>query len=502
MILILLLVVVWVGMGDRAIAQPAQPSSADPLTSVSQLSDVQPSDWAFQSLQSLVERYGCLEGYRTLTRYEFASGLSACLERITSLQTQSVNNTIAQADLETISRLQQDFATELSSLNTRVDAIENRTAQLEATQFSATVKLSGDAVFQVADVFGEEVDDENDTVFQNRVRLTLDSSFTGRDRLRLRLQSGNFQPFTQPGREVSFGYATNTSGAVQVGVLNYQFPVGDRTTVALFANGDTFDELTVFNPINPFGAPAARGAISRFATLPSVYRTANTSAGLGLNVNLNSKLSVAAGYLAGRPETATEGNGLFNGNYGAIARFLAQDVLDSNVDLVLVYIHSYTGTTPTSSGLSFLTGSQSASVAIGRPLVANSYGLAANWHLSSRVQIGGWVGLSEIRAMGLGDAEVWNYGVALALPDLGGKGNMAGLIVGMEPRLTEATPALATVLGHSRDPDVGLHVEAFYRITINDNIDITPGMIWLTAPDHNAENAPIIVGAVRTTFRF
>ncbi|MFO5528542.1 MAG: hypothetical protein ACLBM1_12070, partial [Cuspidothrix sp.] len=33
------------------------------VTSVSQLSDVQPGDWAFQALQSLVERYGCMAGY-------------------------------------------------------------------------------------------------------------------------------------------------------------------------------------------------------------------------------------------------------------------------------------------------------------------------------------------------------------------------------------------------------------------------------------------------------
>lgn len=39
---------------DHAIAQ---------VTSVSQLSDVQPTDWVFQALQSLVERYGCIAGY-------------------------------------------------------------------------------------------------------------------------------------------------------------------------------------------------------------------------------------------------------------------------------------------------------------------------------------------------------------------------------------------------------------------------------------------------------
>ncbi|MFO5528716.1 MAG: iron uptake porin, partial [Cuspidothrix sp.] len=65
----------------------------DQVTSVSQLSDVQPNDWAFQALQSLVERYGCIAGYpngtfrgnRALSRYEFAAGLNACLDRVNEL---------------------------------------------------------------------------------------------------------------------------------------------------------------------------------------------------------------------------------------------------------------------------------------------------------------------------------------------------------------------------------------------------------------------------------
>ncbi len=67
--------------------------SIEQVTSVSQLSDVQPTDWAFQALQSLVERYGCIAGYpdgtyrgnRALTRYEFAAGLNACLDRVNEL---------------------------------------------------------------------------------------------------------------------------------------------------------------------------------------------------------------------------------------------------------------------------------------------------------------------------------------------------------------------------------------------------------------------------------
>jgi hypothetical protein len=69
-------------------ANPQPANNLEQVTSVSQLSDVRPTDWAFQALQSLVERYGCIAGYpdrtyrgnRALTRFEFAAGLNACLD--------------------------------------------------------------------------------------------------------------------------------------------------------------------------------------------------------------------------------------------------------------------------------------------------------------------------------------------------------------------------------------------------------------------------------------
>src|SRR6476469_3571142 len=72
------------------------------VTSVSQLSDVRPTDWAFQALQSLVERYGCIAGYpdgtfrgnRAMTRYEFAAGLNACLDQITKQLGGSTGNLV------------------------------------------------------------------------------------------------------------------------------------------------------------------------------------------------------------------------------------------------------------------------------------------------------------------------------------------------------------------------------------------------------------------------
>jgi len=132
----------------------------DQVTSVSQLSDVKPTDWAFQALQSLVERYACIAGYpdgtyrgnRAMTRYEFAAGLNACLDQVTKLISSSTANLATKEDLATIQKLQEEFAAELATLRGRVDALEARTSELEANQFSTTTKLSGEVVFALTDV--------------------------------------------------------------------------------------------------------------------------------------------------------------------------------------------------------------------------------------------------------------------------------------------------------------------------------------------------------------
>ncbi|MEO3705346.1 S-layer homology domain-containing protein [Trichormus azollae] len=71
----------------------AASESSDNLISISQLSDVQPSDWAFTAFQSLVEPYGVISAYpdstfqgeRYLTRYEFSARLQAVMHKINEL---------------------------------------------------------------------------------------------------------------------------------------------------------------------------------------------------------------------------------------------------------------------------------------------------------------------------------------------------------------------------------------------------------------------------------
>ena len=113
-------------------------ASADQVTSVTQFSDVYPTDWAYQALSNLVESYGCVAGYpngtfrgnRAMTRYEAAALLNACLDRITEVT-------------DEIKSLVMEFEKELAIIAGRVDGLEARVGELEATQFSTTTKLKG-----------------------------------------------------------------------------------------------------------------------------------------------------------------------------------------------------------------------------------------------------------------------------------------------------------------------------------------------------------------------
>ena len=162
-------------------------SNLGQVTNVNQLRDVSPGDWAYEALRNLVETYGCIAGYpdgtyrgnRAMTRYEFAAGLNACLQQIERLIAASTADFISKEDLEILQRLMGEFEAELATLGTRVDNLEGRVAFLEDNQFSTTTKLVGEVIFGLAGVAAGEDNIDRVPAFGDRVRIELETSFTG-----------------------------------------------------------------------------------------------------------------------------------------------------------------------------------------------------------------------------------------------------------------------------------------------------------------------------------
>ncbi len=134
-------------------------NSINQITNVNQLKDVSPTDWSYEALRGLTERYGCVSGLsdgtyqgdRPITRNEFAAGLNSCFQRIersiNSSQDTSTNS------LESLEDQNYNLEAELTNMGSRIDKLESHTMQLEDQQFSSTTKLNGETIFGVSNQF-------------------------------------------------------------------------------------------------------------------------------------------------------------------------------------------------------------------------------------------------------------------------------------------------------------------------------------------------------------
>ena len=506
------------------------------ITNVNQLRDVSPTDWAYEALRSLVDRYGCISGFpnqtyrgsQPLSRYEFAAGLNSCLNQIERLIA-STQSSVGQEDIEAINRLSQEFEAELASLGGRVDELESRTAVLEDNQFSTTTKLVGEAIFGVASVISgsneelieETGDDDIDEVpvFGYRTRLELETSFTGDDLLFTRLSTGNFPAFSETTGtfEGEIAFAQPDDNDLNLEVLFYSLPLGENTNVLIGAAGLAADDIA--NTLSVLDGDGGSGSISAFGTRSPIYLPPGET-GLGIIQSFGDKLEFSAGYLAGEANDPNDGSGLFNGSYSALGQLTiapferlgialtyvnAFNQSDTEVGSDLANIRSLTTTEQEDDSVPLLPGEFEGGV----PTSSNSYGAQFSFALSDRIIIGGWGGFSSVRTLDeatvngqnipRGTQDIWNWAATLAFPDLGKEGSMGGIIVGMEPWVAKSD---IDVEGFDEDDDRALHAEVFYEYRFNDNIALTPGVIYVNKPDNNDDNDDLFIGTLRTTFSF
>lgn len=522
-------------------AQQTQDTSSTlaQVTSVSQLSDVQPTDWAFQALQSLVERYGVIAGYpdgtfrgnRAMTRYEFAAGLNAAMERINELITADTADVVSKGDLETLNRLQSEFSSELATLRGRVDALEAQTAELEANQFSTTTVLGGEVIFGVASAFGGDPpggcrvfpddtgpffdqlfttgggdrnsdpevdclnrdDADKNTVLAHLVRLGLETSFTGKDRLRTYLVTGNFDGGGFTTAEslntymARFSYQAGLNNDVILDLLEYRFPAfNDRVVFSVIPFGFSLSNVLSANSAY---FDTGRGSISRFGEASPIFKLGGVlDAGAGFDwlFAKNARLQVAYG----TGGSSNPDSGIFGAERSALGvQLLATPT--NNLITGLTYVNAYTsdGTLGTYTGSvnaetnglwsdssippagpNILDPNQPSGfdpccgVYLGNaPAKTNAVGVTLQWRVAQNLTFGAWGGymftnfLEELPdderfrqpvPIGIGAsagkkpfANAATYLFSLGLSDpFGREGDLFAFLFGMPPKLVDAGP--------------------------------------------------------------
>ncbi len=499
---------------DTASTEPE--TTAQNVTSVSQLSDVKPTDWSFTALQSLVERYGCIAGYpdrtfrgkQATSRYEFAAGLNACLDKINEIISAGLADKVSKEDLATLQKLQEEFAAELATLRGRVDALDAKVTKLEAQQFSTTTKLTGEVI--VSATAGTAGSKNSNVTLSNRTRLVLNTSFTGKDLLRTRLETSNNLVAASSSTTGSLAnlLGTNTvrigPGAVvtdnsfALSLLDYKFPAFDNKVSLYIAPRSFPDEFfTVLSPV----ASNGQGSISRFGRFDPLMRIAGTTSLFGFDWSITDKVRLQAGYGSSDPASAAPGGstGLFGGSTIALVQLLLKpaDNLDTSITYANTY-HQSGATTGTSSLGTGLTSNESISGVTGS-IRANSIAGNLAWKITPKLTFHTWgtvIFADAVNASASTTFTSWITG--LTVNDLFSEGSAGSILFGQPINRTSVSGA-ATLGTVNTTP---YHLELFYRYRISKNISITPGVFWVFNPEGVSANPTATVGVIRTTFTF
>jgi len=454
--------------------------SQEQVTSISQFTDLRPTDWAYQALSNLIERYGCVAGYpngtfrggQAMTRFEAAALLNACLDRVTEVT-------------DELKRLMAEFEKELAILKGRVDGLEAKAGELEASQFSTTTKLSGLATFVVGGVSNNPAGGQ--VTFNYDVQLNLDTSFSGKDLLRTVLRAGTFDTSRNA---FNIGLSTleaafqEDAGPDILGIdkLFYQFPIGNEFTATVGGRVGQDDMLalwpsaypsdTILNALTLNGAPLAYSK--------------NQGPGFGLWWQDNG-WGVSANYVAANGADASQG--LFTSNSAGTST-VQLGYGQENWGWAAIY-SSVDGGVGVPGATPFVTTEIEANGA-----TTNAFGISGFWQPTEK----GWIpaisagyGFNHSSGTDLRTSQSWMVG--LQWSDVLGEGNSLGMGLGQ--------PAFATATrnGAATESDVWAW-EWWYRWQVTDAISVTPALFYLNNPGGSQGGRDQFGALIKTSFQF
>ncbi|MFM7613672.1 MAG: iron uptake porin, partial [Synechococcales cyanobacterium] len=290
--------------------------------------------------------------------------------------------------------------------------------------------------------------------------------------------------------EANQGFQGLAGNAASIDWVAYYFPVGDNAKFMVSAFGSGWNDLVP--TLNPYDGQS----LSAFGERNPIYSVGGGT-GLVFNYSLNPILSFSAGYLtpSGVASSTASGAGLTGDSYSALFQATLTPSRNSGIALTYVTAERNAGEALFGSGtrLTNLGGLVGYS--------ADVYGISGYYQFNSQFALNAFATYAEVGydAPVARTGEVYSYGLGFSFPDLGKKGSLGGLVVGVQPYLDNVSTVVPGLVGFDSAP---LHVEAFYKYQLTDNISVTPGVIWVSTPFQSATVDDALVGTIKTTFSF
>jgi hypothetical protein len=454
------------------------------ITPVHQLRNIQQQDLSHQTLQSLGQKYNCRidiqnNFQKPIDRYEFAFFLQSCLDRLPQ-----INN---QKDLNQLLKLKTSFQQELEIINRKIENLETTVTNLEAQQFAPTTTLNGEFLLILGDT---SLNTEPFIGYEST--LEFNTSFTGEDSLKIQLEAKEIARL----EDVTDTFTTRlsadntTDGALEAKV-NYLFPITEELTAIVGTDGVNLNDAgEILNPLSSSGT----GALSRFGRRDPATMRAPGDAGIALRYEILDDLNLALGYAIDGNQAADSQIGIFSGSYSFYTQLLIEPT--DNFEIALAYVRAYEPDDDVN--LMGATGSETANEPFEENATSSDrLGVQFNWAVSDRFELGSWFGYAQAYQQTGGDAlaTILNGAITFTFPDLFAENNLGGIIIGIPPVVSNHDDSSLIA------EKTAFHLETLYRIRVNDNINVTPGMFAIVNPDTEESNL-IWVGTIRTEFEF
>lgn len=313
------------------------------------------------------------------------------------------------------------------------------------------------------------------------LRLTLDSSLTGRDQLRTRLRAGNTAalPFGSSAQILRLDTPSSTAGDLIIDRLYVSVPISDIVQVnagALVRNTG----MLAFIP------SAYNSRVLDFFQLAGASGTYNRAVGSGLGVQLSHQRK-ADGSTLNFDLNGVAQNGFADSETGVLTSASGINVL------------SQLGVQGPSWGaaLAYRFGSQKSWIrdpnfsprAVGPGQQSNSVAIAAYWQPIGHTwlpSISAGYGINAVSEGSMAQSQSWMVG--LQWDALFSRGHAAGIAIGQAP-FTQQRSSQSWLL------------ESFYRIQLSDTIAITSALFYASDYREN-QFSPTWGGLIQTSFRF
>ena len=178
---------------------------------------------------------------------------------------------------------------------------------------------------------------------------------------------------------------------------------------------------------------------------------------------------------------------MFNDEYSVLGQ-VTLGLLDDKLQVAATYVNAQLASSDNTI-FDLGVGTELARSPFDGSLSTNTYGVAAAFDWSENIAVNAFGTYTDADTDdGAGESEIWSYGVGVSLPDFGKEGNLLSLFAGAEP--------------YEGSQDIPIHLEGLYKYQVNDNVSITPGIIYILSPNGESDDDDAIIGVIRTTFTF